>query len=445
MENRQFLLERVRQYIARHIPLSYQHLVLVGLSGGADSVALLSILTELGYRCEACHCNFGLRGEESLRDRRFAESVATELGVPFREVAFDTLAYAEANKVSVEMACRELRYAWFEQQRREAGAAYVAVAHHRDDSIETMLLNLIRGTGIAGLTGIQPVNGSVIRPLLSLSRAEIESYLFDAHLSFVVDSTNRETLYTRNKIRLQLLPLMQAINPSVYESLSHTADYLREVEAVYRCAVEGYKERLIRHESDGVHIDIGVLRTLPGARTLLFEMVKEYGFLSAQLDDIWAAVDAPSGRFFDAPVYRLLKDRTDFVLYPRRSEKKIRTIEYGTSVVDEPVKLTFTLFDADDYQIPRRRDTVCFDAGLLPFPLTLRTWSEGDRFRPFGMKGHQKLSDYFNNNKYSLARKQSAWLLCAGEEIVWIVGERASDCYKITSATRQIWEIRCEK
>ena len=196
MDNRQSLLERVRQYIARHIPLSYQHLVLVGLSGGADSVALLSILTELGYRCEACHCNFGLRGEESLRDRRFAENVAAELGVPFREVAFDTLAYAETNKVSVEMACRELRYAWFEQQRREAGAAYVAVAHHRDDSIETMLLNLIRGTGIAGLTGIQPVNGSVIRPLLSLSRAEIESYLFDAHLSFVVDSTNRETLYT---------------------------------------------------------------------------------------------------------------------------------------------------------------------------------------------------------------------------------------------------------
>lgn len=146
---------------------------------------------------------------------------------------------------------------------------------------------------------------------------------------------------------------MQAINPSVYESLSHTADYLREVEAVYRCAVEGYKERLIRHESDGVHIDIGCCVLCPGLGTLLFEMVKEYGFLSAQLDDIWAAVDAPSGRFFDAPVYRLLKDRTDFVLYPRRSEKKIRTIEYGTSVVDEPVKLTFTLFDADDYQIPQ--------------------------------------------------------------------------------------------
>lgn len=445
MDNRQTLLTRVRQYIARHIQLTYQQLLLVGLSGGADSVALLSILTSLGYRCEACHCNFQLRGEESLRDSRFAREVATELGVAFREVTFDTMAYAAANKVSVEMACRELRYAWFEQQRRESGAAYVAVAHHRDDSIETMLLNLIRGTGITGLTGIQPVNGTIIRPLLSLSRAEIESYLFDSHLSYVVDSTNRETLYTRNKIRLQLLPLMQSINPSVYDSLSHTADYLREVEAVFRAAVDGYKQHLLRTCDDGLHIDIEQLRTLPGARTLLFEIIRDYGFHSSQLDDIWASLDAPSGRFFDAPVYRLLKDRTDFVLYPHRPEKVVRLIEYGTFVVDHPVKLTLTLHDAAGYQIPRRPDTACFDAGLLPFPLLLRTWREGDKFRPFGMKGRQKLSDYFNNHKYTLSRKQSTWLLCAGDEIVWIVGERSSDCYKITPATRQIWEIRCEK
>ena len=173
MDNRQTLLARVRQYVAQHIPLTPQQLVLVGLSGGADSVALLSILTSLGYRCEACHCKFQLRGEESVRDRQFAREVAAEMGVPFREITFDTMSYASANKVSVEMACRELRYEWFEQQRREAGAAYVAVAHHRDDSIETMLLNLIRGTGITGLTGIQPLSGKVIRPLLSLSRAEI--------------------------------------------------------------------------------------------------------------------------------------------------------------------------------------------------------------------------------------------------------------------------------
>ena len=434
MDNRQTLLARVRQYVAQHIPLTPQQLVLVGLSGGADSVALLSILTSLGYRCEACHCNFQLRGEESVRDRQFAREVAAEMGVPFREITFDTMSYASANKVSVEMACRELRYEWFEQQRREAGAAYVAVAHHRDDSIETMLLNLIRGTGITGLTGIQPLSGKVIRPLLSLSRAEIETYLFDSHLTYIVDSTNREPLYTRNKIRLQLLPLMQSINPSVYESLAHTADYLREVESIYRVAVDDYRQQLLTS-----------LRALPGARTLLFEIIREYGFHSSQLDDIWASLDAPSGRFFDAPVYRLLKDRTDFVLYPHRSEKIVRLIEYGTLSVDYPVKLTLTLHDAEGYQIPRRPDTACFDAGLLPFPLLLRTWREGDKFRPFGMKGRQKLSDYFNNNKYTLSQKQSTWLLCAGEEIVWIVGERSSDCYKITPETRQIWEIRCEK
>ena len=243
MDNRQTLLARVRQYVAQHIPLTPQQLVLVGLSGGADSVALLSILTSLGYRCEACHCNFQLRGEESVRDRPFAREVAAGMGVPFREITFDTMSYASANKVSVEMACRELRYEWFEQQRREAGAAYVAVAHHRDDSIETMLLNLIRGTGITGLTGIQPLSGKVIRPLLSLSRAEIETYLFDSHLTYIVDSTNREPLYTRNKIRLQLLPLMQSINPSVYESLAHTL-------------LNNLIKNAIVHSPDGGHIDV---------------------------------------------------------------------------------------------------------------------------------------------------------------------------------------------
>ena len=210
-------------------------------------------------------------------------------------------------------------------------------------------------------------------------------------------------------------------------------------------AVDDYRQQLLTSCDDGLHIDIEQLRALPGARTLLFEIIREYGFHSSQLDDIWASLDAPSGRFFDAPVYRLLKDRTDFVLYPHRSEKIVRLIEYGTLSVDYPVKLTLTLHDAEGYQIPRRPDTACFDAGLLPFPLLLRTWREGDKFRPFGMKGRQKLSDYFNNNKYTLSQKQSTWLLCAGEEIVWIVGERSSDCYKITPETRQIWEIRCEK
>ena len=445
MDNHLSTVERVRRYIGRNIPLAAGDSVLVGLSGGADSVALLSILVELGYRCEACHCNFGLRGEESLRDRCFAADTAERLGVPFRETAFDTLAYAAENKLSVEMACRELRYAWFEQQRREAGAAYVAVAHHRDDSVETLLLNLIRGTGLTGLTGIQPVNGTVIRPLLSLSRADIESYLADRRLGFVIDSTNRETLYTRNKIRLQLLPLLREINPSVSDTLARMSTQLREVEEIYREAVARYRRQLLRREDDGLHIDLAALRGLAGARTLLFELIRDYGFLSSQLDDIWAAIDAPSGKFFDAPLYRLLKDRNEFVLYPRREESREYYIEKGVSRVEVPVCLTFAEYDADGYEIPRSSDTACFDADALPFPLRVRQWREGDRFKPFGMNGHRKLSDYFTDHKYTLSRKQNTWLLCSSEEIVWIIGERASDNYKISSDTRRVLEIKCEK
>ena len=451
MDNRLSVAERVRRYIDRHIPLRPGQLLLVGLSGGADSVALLALLTELGLRCEACHCNFGLRGEESVRDRDFAADTAARIGVPFRETAFDTLAYAAENKLSVEMACRELRYAWFEQQRREAGAAYVAVAHHRDDSVETLLLNLIRGTGLTGLTGIQPVNGTVIRPLLSLTRADIEAYLSEREMGFVVDSTNRRPIYTRNKIRLRLLPLLREFNPSVDDTLARMCDRLGEVDAIYRDAVAAHSRQLMRRDADGTHIDLDRLRSLPGARTLLFEMIRDYGFLSSQIDDIWASVDAPSGTQFDAPHYRLLKDRSDFILYPRRCEAAADTdrheyyIGAADTAVDAPVRLTLTRRDADGYEIPRRRDTACFDADALPYPLLVRQWREGDRFKPFGMNGHQKLSDYFNNNKYTLARKQNTWLLCAGEEILWIIGDRAADKYRITPDTRHICEIKCEK
>lgn len=441
IDNRQDILSRIRSYIDRHIPLSPTGQVLVGLSGGADSVALLSILTVLGYRCVACHCNFRLRGDEAMRDRDFAAAIATQIGVPFYETAFDTREYAATHKLSIEMACRELRYDWFEHTRRELGADFVAVAHHRDDSVETMLLNLIRGTGIAGLTGIQPVNGKVIRPLLSLSRTEIETYLVAEGLTFVVDSTNRETLYTRNKIRLQLLPFLAEINPSIYDALTRTADRLHDVEAIYRDAIDRSRTTFVSMADDGLHIHIEALRRLPGARSQLFELIREYGFLPSQLDDIWYSLDAPSGRCFDAPQYRLLKDRTDFVLYLRDQSDVVYTIDADVSEVSLPVHLSLSRHEKSGYTIPRSRMVVSFDADALPALLTIRRWREGDRFRPFGMKGSQKLSDYFNNHKYSLARKQNTWLLCAGDEIVWIIGERASDRFKITDDTLRVLRI----
>ena len=226
---KQKILKQVEQYISQNIPLNPYDKILVGLSGGADSVALLSILKELGYCCFAAHCHFALRGKESDRDRDFAKHIANKLGVPFIEVKFDTLKYAAEKKLSVEMACRELRYEWFETQRVVLGCKYLAVAHHRNDSVETVLINLIRGTGISGLTGISALNGTIIRPILSLSRDEVEEYINLSGLDYVTDSTNKEVIYVRNKIRNTILPLMKEMNPSVYEAIEATANHLIEM------------------------------------------------------------------------------------------------------------------------------------------------------------------------------------------------------------------------
>lgn len=249
----------VKQFIDSRIHLDKTMPILIGLSGGADSVALSDILVTLGYRCIACHCNFQLRGEEAERDMLFAKDMALMLKIPFRSVRFDTEMYASRKHISIEMACRELRYEWFEEQRRKIGAGAIAIAHHRDDSVETVLLNLIRGTGISGLTGIHPVNGYIVRPLLCLSRKDIESYLSLRELPYVTDRTNKEDIYVRNKIRLQVLPLLESINPSVYETIERTASNLYETEQLYRSAISSFIDKITEQKDDELYIDISKL------------------------------------------------------------------------------------------------------------------------------------------------------------------------------------------
>ena len=282
MTTKQQILSQVKEYIQQNIPLVENDKVLVGLSGGADSVALLSILKELGYCCFAAHCHFALRGEESDRDRNFAKQISAKLGVPFIEVKFDTLKYAADKKISVEMACRELRYEWFEAQRTALGCRYLAVAHHRDDSVETVLINLIRGTGISGLTGIAPLNGTVIRPILGLSREEVENYISQSNLNYVTDSTNKETIYVRNKIRNRILPLMKEINPSVYEAIEATSVHLSETELIYREALNQKIESIVEVRYEVDYIKIEKLTEQTADRTILYEKLKPYGFITSQ-------------------------------------------------------------------------------------------------------------------------------------------------------------------
>lgn len=413
--------QKVARYIDRHKLFSPEDKILVALSGGADSVALLRLLLALGYTCEAAHCNFHLRGQESERDEMFVRQLCREQQVPLHVIHFDTEKEAKERHISIEMAARELRYDWFEKIREECSAATIAVAHHQDDSVETFLLNLIRGTGINGLRGIHPKNGYITRPLLCLDRKQVIDYLKDIGQDYVTDSTNLQDEYTRNKIRLNLLPMMQEINPSVKESILSTAEHLDDAAIIYKKGIDEAKQRIQMHAG----IRISALLLEPKAETVLFEILYPLGFNASQVQDIFRALYGQPGKVFVSTGWRVVKDR-ELLLIERRQEavKPILGIK----------ELDYT----PDFTIPRDKNTACFDADKIHHPLSLRLWKQGDTFVPFGMKGRKKVSDYLTDRKFSVLRKERQWVLCAGDDIIWLVGERSDNRFRIDDATRKI-------
>ena len=432
------MLSTVQAYIAQHQLLRPGAPVIVGLSGGADSVALLHILTRLGYPCVAAHCNFHLRNDESDADADFAQQTAEALGLPFRRIDFDTADYARQHGVSTEMAARTLRYEWFETLRRELDAEAIAVAHHRDDNVETVLLNLIRGTGLSGLCGMRPRNGHIVRPLLSVDRHQIVRWLADRHLPFCTDSSNASDVYRRNFVRLRLLPLMEQLNPSVRDAILRMAGHLTDVEAIYRNAIDSYRAHLI--DADG-RISIDALLRTPAPQAVLFELLTPYGFTPSQCADIARALSGESGRSFVAPGGRwhLLKDRLHLILYPADEvSADTFTLTLGSELT-APIRLSLEERIVDEaFTISRSPHVATFDADRIALPLTLRRWRAGDNFVPFGMTGRKKLSDYFSDHKFSLLRKAAAWILCdASGRILWIVGHRTDNRFRITSKTRR--------
>lgn len=430
----------VRAYIEKQQLLAGDAPVLVGFSGGADSVALLSLLVQLDYTCIALHCNFHLRGDESIRDEEFAGETARNLGVPFHKIDFDTTAYAAEHSLSIEMAARELRYNWFEEMRQRLGAQAIAVAHHRDDSVETVLLNLIRGTGIRGLGGIRPKNGYVVRPLLTVSRSEILAWLEEQHLPYVTDSTNLSDAYTRNFIRLRVLPLLEELNPSVKASIARTADHLAETEAIYLYVVEEARRQLVE---EGDRIPIARLTDYPSPATILYELLKPYGFTRQVADDIFRSLAKEPGKMFYSSDYRLLKDREYLLLSPVGKEEIQEYTFTADDVLEDiwrgPIELSFQkIVINSDFNIRKDKHIAYFDYDKLSFPLALRKWKEGDWFIPFGMKGRKKLSDYFSDHKFSRIDKEQTWLLCSGENILWIVGERSDNRFCIDKETKSV-------
>ena len=417
--------QRIKQYIEKEDLFSSGSKILIALSGGADSVALLCILHAAGYPCEAAHCNFHLRGEESNRDEQFVRQLCKKYGIHLHTIDFDTTRYAAEKHISIEMAARELRYNWFEEIRNQCRADVVAVAHHQDDSVETILLNLIRGTGITGLLGLRPRNGVIVRPLLCINREEIMRYLQSIGQDYVTDSTNLEDEYTRNKIRLNLLPLMQTINPSVKNSLIETGNYLSDVATIYNRYIEEAKTRIATTEG----IRICELVKEPAPEALLFEILHPLGFNSAQIKDIANSLHGQSGKQFSSKEWRVIKDREFLLLEKIQSEDKE---ELPFQIIKEEKEYT------SDFQIPRKKGTACFDADKLDETISYRKWRTGDTFIPFGMKGKKKVSDYLTDRKFSISQKERQWVLCCGERIAWLIGERTDNRFRIDETTRRV-------
>ena len=425
------MLSKVKDYIKKHKLLSLSDLYIVALSGGADSVALLLLLDEMGYKVHALHCNFHLRGEESDRDERFCEDLCLKKNIPFHRIHFDTLMYAETHKMSVEMAARELRYRYFEQLRKDIGAEAICVAHHQDDTVETVLLNLVRGTGLRGLTGIQPRNGAILRPLLCVTRTEIEAYLATKQQDYVTDSTNMETDFVRNKIRLQVVPLLRQLNPAVSENIVRTAEHLTEAQKVLDAVVDTYK--------GSNQLDLCALQQVGSAEYIVFEWLKQYGFNGSQVQQV---ISAETGSIFSSPTgYEVLKDRDRLLVEPTiMAFTPIRIPEEGTYVLPDDRRLNVR---RSNPFVSKDSHEATLDARQVRFPLTVRRVEEGDWMIPYGMTGRKLLSDLMTDLKMSLFdRRRQLVVLDAQGVVVWAIGLRTDHRCRVTDATQEVIAIK---
>lgn len=421
--------------------------VLVALSGGVDSVVLGTLMLRSGYTFSVAHCNFHLRGEESNRDERFVRSWAEKNKIKLFVSEFDTYEYMQQKGISLEMAARELRYSMFKNLMTSHGFSLLATAHHADDSAETFFINLLRGTGIAGLHGILPKHDNIVRPLLFATRKDIFDFAKANNIPFVEDSTNEETQFLRNKIRHRLFPLLKDLCPNFDTVIKKDIDRLRETEIVFRSVIERLRADIIEKESNICKINIDRLRKLHPIRILLYELLSEYGFNETDSNNVLASLDKESGKQFFSKTHRLLKDRNYLFITPLNADQHQERylLNESQNMVNYPMHLIIeTLEDLTFVNISKDRNIAMFDKDMLQFPLVLRHWKQGDAFVPFGMRKSKKLSDFFISEKYSLIDKQQQWLLCSGDDIIWIVGRRTDNRYRISEKTKTILKIEIQ-
>lgn len=432
-------------YIQQEDLFSTKDKILLTVSGGIDSVVLCDLFHTANLSFAIAHCNFQLRATESDGDEQFVKELATKYKVPFHHIRFDTDAYVKKNKVSVQVAARELRYEWFEKIRIEHQYTYIATAHHQGDVIETFFINLIRGTGISGLRSIVPKQGKIIRPLLFATKKDILTYAEKNKIAYHEDSSNASDKYLRNKIRHHLIPVLNELSPTAEASISHSIEKLRDAEFIYKEAMEDVRSKICTSKGASIYISIAELKKLNPIATYLYELLNPYGFNGATATDIIKVLSGESGKQFLSATHRLIKDRDFLILEPittsdAKEEYMIEKDQVEFKIPGSDLHLHFQ-FSQPEHTIPTAAAIAAIDLDKLHFPLTIRKWKTADAFYPLGMKGKKKLSDFFIDKKLSLAEKENIWLLCSDEKIVWVIGMRLDDQFKVTDKTKKIVQV----
>ncbi len=469
------LLQQFRDYITAHRLFTVQQQLLLAVSGGVDSVVLCELCKQAGYPFVIAHCNFGLRGEESMRDEQFVRSLGHKYDVQVLVKQFDTRAYAAAHKLSVQEAARELRYSWFREVlgrsgevgksgspeagdlkseiggRRSEGSThdspltthYLATAHHADDNIETMLMHFFRGTGVHGLRGMLPKQDVVVRPLLFARKSELLQFAEQHQLMWVEDSSNATDKYSRNYFRHQVIPMLQQVYPAVENNLLDNLQRFADTEVLYQQAVQRHLKKLLTIRGNEVHIPVLKLRNITPLQAVVYEVIHQYGFTAAQVKEVINLLDSETGKYVQSTTHRIIRNRNWLIIAPQQhAEAATIIVEQGEREIPfANGKLVLQTMHRKKETLPGDKTIGCFDANAICFPLILRRWKQGDYFYPLGMPKKKKVARFLVDQKLSMTDKENVWVLEMDKKIIWIVGMRIDNRFKVTDATRTLLQI----